>query len=262
MVFRGEISMNIQRRRIHILIAAAVAVALVAAACGDGGQQREEDGQGGDQAGPPAGLERFCAAVVDAEGTIVREGPQADVEPLLTEIEKTAPEEIQEEAATVVATIRAGAEDPSEFQRPEFGEAEEAIDHYVLENCGYETVEVRAVDFAFEGVPETLAAGRVGFTFTNHGHELHEMVVFRINQGVDLSFEEILQRPQQQAEDQIGFVGAGFAPPGETDAEVMQLEPGRYGMACFVPMGTTDPEAGADGPPHFTEGMFAEFSVE
>ena len=251
---------NVPRRRSHILIAAAAAVALVAAACGEGGQQ--QDGQGGDQAGPPAELERFCTAVVDAEGTIVREGPQADVESLLAEIEDTAPEEIQKEAATVVATVRAGAEDPSEFQRPKFGEAEEAIDQYVLENCGYEMVEVRAVDFAFEGVPETLPAGRVGFNFTNDGDELHEMVVFRINEGVDLSFEEILQQPQQEAEDQIAFIGAVFGPPGEIDAEVMELEPGRYGIACFVPMGTTDPERRADGPPHFTEGMFAEFSVE
>ncbi|HUG75002.1 MAG TPA: hypothetical protein VMM81_04940 [Acidimicrobiia bacterium] len=251
---------NAPRRRIHILIAAAAALALAAAACEEGG--RRQEGRGDDQAGPPAELERFCTAMVDAEGTIVREGPQADVESLLTEIEETAPEEIQEEAATVVATVRAGAEDPSEFQRPEFGQAEEAIDHYVLENCGYETVEVRAVDFAFEGVPATIPAGRVGFRFTNDGHELHEMVVFRINEDVDRSFEEILQQPQQQAEDQIAFVGAGFGPPGETDAEVMELEPGRYGMACFVPMGTTDPEQGADGPPHFTEGMFAEFSVE
>lgn len=249
---------NAPRRRIHILIAAAAALALAGAACGEGGQQ----GRGDDPTGPPAELQRFCTAIVDAEGTIVREGPQADVEPLLSEIEETAPQEIREEAATVVATVRAGAEDPSEFQRPEFGEAEKAIDDYVLEHCGYETVEVDAVEYAFQGVPATLPAGRVGFSFTNGGDEVHEMVVFRINEGVDLSFEEILQQPQQQAEDQIAFVGAGFGPPGETDAEVMELEPGRYGMACFIPMGTTDPEQGADGPPHFTEGMFEEFSVE
>jgi hypothetical protein len=50
----------------------------------------------------------------------------------------------------------------------------------------------------------------------------------------------------------------------------MALEPGRYAMVCFIPVGFT-PEVAAEaaasgtepeGAPHFTEGMIAEFTVE
>ena len=35
-----------------------------------------------------------------------------------------------------------------------------------------------------------------------------------------------------------------------------RLEKGRYGIACFVPLGEQH-----DGPPHLTKGMYASFTV-
>lgn len=242
-------------RRTLVLVTAA---ALIAAACNRGGEEPQDDGTDG----VDAQLQAFCSAIVDAEARFVAEGPEADVEQLLVQVEENAPEELREDVAIVAAAVRAAAEDPSQFERPEFGEANEAIDRYVVESCGYETVEVSGVEYAFEGVPDTIQSGRVGFLFSNDGEELHEMVVFRINEGVDQPFEEILQLPQEEGQELVTFVDAGFGPPGESDAEVMELEPGRYGIACFVPMGSTDPDAPADGPPHFTEGMLAELTVE
>ena len=55
--------------------------------------------------------------------------------------------------------------------------------------------------------------------------------------------------------------GAAFAAPDESDTTFMRLEAGRYGGACFIPQGTTHDTEGS-GPPHFTLGMFAEFTVE
>jgi hypothetical protein len=39
------------------------------------------------------------------------------------------------------------------------------------------------------------------------------------------------------------------------------MDAGRYGAACFIPQGTTHSTEGS-GPPHFTLGMFAEFTAE
>lgn len=68
----------------------------------------------------------------------------------------------------------------------------------------------------------------------------------------------------------IEVKGFGFAPPDATDQTFADLEPGRYGALCFLPVGST-PEAVAaaeesgeeiDAPPHFTQGMLTEFTVE
>ncbi len=51
-------------------------------------------------------------------------------------------------------------------------------------------------------------------------------------------------------------VGGTFAPPGEGEYAVVDLKKGRYGVACFVPVG-----GGDEGPPHASRGMHAEFEV-
>jgi hypothetical protein len=48
----------------------------------------------------------------------------------------------------------------------------------------------------------------------------------------------------------------------------VDLEPGRYVIACFLPVGATPENMEAlesgelQGPPHFTQGMLEEFTVE
>lgn len=60
-----------------------------------------------------------------------------------------------------------------------------------------------------------------------------------------------------------------FGEPGDDDYFVADLEEGEYIALCFIPVGLT-PEAAAaveeggeepQGPPHFTQGMRAEFTV-
>src|SRR5688572_861022 len=59
------------------------------------------------------------------------------------------------------------------------------------EDAEAETVEVTAVDYSFEGVPDTLAAG-TQLSVTNEGAEPHELVAFRIPDDESRSLEEIL----------------------------------------------------------------------
>lgn len=143
------------------------------------------------------------------------------------------------------------------------------------------TVAVEGVDYAFENLPEEIAAG-TQLTFTNASTaEFHEMVVIRIPDDETRPVEELLQLPEEELGAIFGDAPPALvavAGPGEEGMPVVGdgtiNEPGRYVVSCFVPVGA-DPQAVADamqaagdeqpdlgdGPPHFTAGMWAELTV-
>ena len=131
-----------------------------------------------------------------------------------------------------------------------------------------DTITVTGVDYAFEGLPTEVAAG-TELAFHNDGTEPHEMIVMRKNDDVTESWDELLQMPEEQAMENVSQVGAVFALPGEDSEDTITVtEPGDYLAICFVPVGTTvedlgsePPASGEHGPPHFVEGMLAEFTV-
>ena len=190
--------------------------------------------------------------------------------PMLEDLAANAPDELSESIATITQGMQSGletGEDP--MASPEFQQADAAVDEFVLENCEDLTVmDVQLVDYAFEGVPATMEPGVTAIRAENTGAELHEIVVFRINDDVDASIEELLELPEEEADEMIEFKGFAMAPPGESAVVFAELDPGRYGMICFIPVGTTsfedlpEEESDATGPPHFTQGMIAEFEVE
>ena len=96
----------------------------------------------------------------------------------------------------------------------------------------------------------------MSFEFTNDGKEPHELVLFRVNDGVKESVEQIVALPEEEGRAKVTPMGGTFAEPGKGEYTVANLKPGRYGFACFVPVG-----GGDDGPPHVTKGMHAEFQV-
>lgn len=146
-----------------------------------------------------------------------------------------------------------------------------------------ETIEVRGIDYAFEGIPATVEAGTT-LTFTNASEvEPHELVLFRIPDGEDRSIDELLALPEEEAERAVGApIGVAVAvQPGSAgelvEGDLTVSEPGRYVALCFLPVGSDPdemqemmesdaegpPEQGADaGPPHFVQGMKHEFTVE
>jgi hypothetical protein len=109
--------------------------------------------------------------------------------------------------------------------------------------CGWSEVAVTAVDYGYEGVPETIEAGTAIFTMTNEGDEGHEMILFRRNDGVEESFEELLE--MDDAMEFVEFTAAAFAPAGETSSAAADLRAGDYVMVCFIPVGS---DAFADRP--------------
>lgn len=129
------------------------------------------------------------------------------------------------------------------------------------ENCDVETLDVTAVDYGFEGLPDELSTGYTVVTFTNEGQEQHEMFALRFNDGTTESLEEIVELPEDEVFSKITPVNATWALPGTSDTVSWNLtEPGRYAIVCFIPVGSVG-ESEGDGPPHFAEGMVREFTV-
>lgn len=147
-----------------------------------------------------------------------------------------------------------------------------------------ETVLITAVDYAYEGVPDTVAAGTRLEMTNGSSTELHEIVVMRIKDGVDLTIDELASLPEGEVEQHLvpgPPVAVLVAPPGEEASAVPDLgdgtlsEPGRYALVCFIPTGA-DPDEYMDpanqtedgppqvdgGPPHIVNGMYAELTVE
>jgi len=258
---------------------ASIVLAATMVGCGSDG----DSGDSGSDASTSAAAApaEFCETAVDAEAAVIS-GPPIDfetatpeeisaaleeygtqLEPQLADLEESAPEEISGDVTTLTGQIREvlSTGDDSLFESAEFTDADAAIDEYMLAECGYEQLEATGVDYEYEGLPDTIQSGVVAITFHNEGEESHEIGLARVNDDVTMSVEELLQLPEGEADTMIQFAGAAFAEPGESDTTFLRLDPGRYGAVCFIPEGTTHDAEGA-GPPHFTLGMFAEFTAE
>ena len=296
-------------RRRPVLLAVLAAAVLVAGSCGDDEEpvsqgatttQATEGTTSGSQtsgstesAGGTASevdLDSLCDAYLAAEAAFVA-GPEVadgqqptpealqqfseEVLPLVDELEAQAPEELSSELGSVLGTVREALEsgDPAGTQTPEFQQAEGRVEQFLFENCELdESAEIAAVEYEFQGVPETVSAGRVGLRLDNQGQEVHEAVIFRIKEGEERSLQELVELPEDEGAEAVEFKAFTVAGPGEASATIMDLEPGRYGVLCFIPVGTTSLEQleglgegegdTESGPPHFTQGMASEFTVE
>jgi hypothetical protein len=145
-------------------------------------------------------------------------------------------------------------------------------------------VAIDLVDFAFQGLSPEMAAGKQTWAITDTGEQLHELVLYKMAEGVPYSVAEsiILAPPAASPEASpegmeempgevaspvaesspvaggpLPFAGiGGSAPmnPGLTNYLEVDLTAGDYFAICFVP----DFETGA---PHFALGMLMPFTV-
>lgn len=243
-------------------IALTLVVGLVATAC---------------NGGPSAEVSAFCEDYVAVDNLMASGPDEADptpwVEGMTTGLEglkADAPSEVSgavERMADSLLEPIANLDEEGFFAATEsdaFVEDAAVVDDYIGGECGFETVEVTAVDYAFEADLDSVEAGTVVFDFSNEGTELHEMALIRINDDTTESIEELLEMPEEEADTKATFLGASFAAPGSGDAMYADLDAGRYVVVCFIPTGSTSMEEveTADGPPHFTHGMLREFTVE
>ncbi|MEX2553631.1 MAG: hypothetical protein WD627_11605 [Actinomycetota bacterium] len=270
-------------RRFMVLV-----LALVLGACGGDDPGGTED-EGEDQA---ASTEEYCAnslaieTVADPDIDFDALSPEQQAEeakkfatgtlrPLADRLIASAPEELEDDAAVADAALteleQTGDFD-AVFSNPETIEAFNNLHDFDLENCDWEQVDVVASEYKFDGVPATMPAGVTSFEFDNNGTEQHEMVIFRKKDGDTMSFDQILAiEDEAEVETHVDFVGATFGEPNDPEDlyAISDVKPGDYVMVCFVPVGST-PEAveaaeaaneEIEGPPHFQQGMKAEFKV-
>ncbi len=206
--------------------------------------------------GPDIDFETATEAEIGAAFVDLLGGLSADLETLAT----SAPDEIADDVATINDTVdeAVAAEDSDLLLGEDFQAATDALFETSTETCEWTPAAVTGVDYAFQGVPDSLPSGVTAVTFTNDGGEAHEMVVFAKSDGVTESFDDLLALPEEEVGDKVVPVG-GVSPieAGTSDTALFDLDPGEYMAICFLPVG-----GGEDGPPHFLEGMKTEFTVE
>src|SRR5688500_4348746 len=89
-------------------------------------------------------------------------------------------------------------------------------------------IEMSAVDFAFEGAPETVEAGEATFALMNEGEVSHEMTIGLLPDG--WTIEEVALGSGESGTKIVGVVHP--IAPGASGEVTMDLEPGRYGYIC------------------------------
>lgn len=209
------------------------------------------------------------AAYCEASDALGQGGPPTAAQ--IEELIELAPDAISTQAGIVGDALEAADGDvEATFTDPEAAGAIGEIEAWESENCGggeegedgdleaaegAEVVPVTGVDFAFEGVPDTVASGPVALEFTNEGESVHEMALFSLgDKSVDQVISDTEAAFEDGNEDSIEDLGYAFTPPGAEPRYVnAELEPGEYVLICFIP--------GPEGKPHYELGMQQTFTV-
>ena len=229
-------------RRILALIVATGLAASVVALAGPAGAQTGD-------------LAAFCAAREEANSAQTK----AENTAVIQKVYDAAPAA----AIPAITAIRDGfAKKGQKFFNSDDGLAALAqLDSYVYDNCPGVKVPITAIDYEFDGVPATLAAGATNFKLTNNApKENHEMAIIKVlPAGESIDPLKILALPDKKAGKYVDFSKSAFmfAPPGQSGYTPLTLEPGKYIYACFLPQGGKK-----DGKPHFTLGMNGSFTVQ
>lgn len=119
------------------------------------------------------------------------------------------------------------------------------------------SLDVTAVDFAFQNLPEEIDAGAVELTLTNDGEADHEIAWVQIGDtDVEQFFEDfgpVIEEGAPWPDYVTSAIGANEAAPGEAGTFTYTLPGGTYAVFCALNGTPEDPEA--EGAPHFTQGM-------
>jgi hypothetical protein len=114
-------------------------------------------------------------------------------------------------------------------------------------------VTIKASDFAFEA-PDKITAGTVTLLLENHGKELHQIQLVRLEDGKTVGDLAKAMKNHGALPSWIKWVGGpnGTA-PGQRSNATSVLEPGQYAYVCLIPS--------ADGKLHVAKGMVRPFQV-
>lgn len=237
----------------NLLLAAGAAPLLLFSACGS-----DDNASATNDAACDAWFEADTAVI---DYLFTGQGDADSVNAALDAAIEVADPEIEQ----TITDLKAAAQ--TQIADPEVEASDATLDLYgntiswVGDNCEVETLDITAVDYQFDDIPDELSTGYHVVNFANGGQENHEMFAFRFNDESIESVTDIFELPEDEVFSKITPVNAIYATPGSTEVVSWNLpEPGRYAVFCAVSLGSVGDSEG-DGPPHFTQGMVREFTV-
>jgi hypothetical protein len=199
-------------------------------------------------------LAAFCAGRIEANSAETKKENQTAID----KIAAAAPAPVAQAAADLSAQYKKKGD---KLFESEAGLALfTPIEAYIYDNCPGTKLPVTAIDYEFQGVPATMAAGPAKIKLTNNApKEEHEMALFKLTAaGESMDPEKLLAMPEKKVGKYVDFDNAAFAfaLPGQSGYSPINLTPGKYVYACFIPQGGKK-----NGKPHFLLGMNGTLTV-
>jgi hypothetical protein len=115
-------------------------------------------------------------------------------------------------------------------------------------------VTIDAHEFGFK-LPAQMPAGWVDVTLHNTGTVGHQIAFAKLGSTTLVAFKHAASATDVKALKNVQFVGGpNNVDPGGSVTATIHLEPGKYGVACFIP-------DDKDGKPHAEHGMVGEVNV-
>jgi hypothetical protein len=109
-------------------------------------------------------------------------------------------------------------------------------------------------DYTFDFAPP-ISAGKHVVKLVNAGPQPHEVLIVRFPEGKKMGDLMKWAEKYQGPPPALPLGGSTAVTPGKDQYVSLDLEPGHYGMLCFVP-------DAKDGKPHLMHGMAKEFDVK
>ena len=114
-------------------------------------------------------------------------------------------------------------------------------------------VTIEAFDYGFK-LPAQMPAGWVDVTLHNTGKQGHQIAFAKLGATTLAAFKTAAGATDVKALKNVQFVGGpNNAEPGASVTATIHLEPGEYGVACFIPAD--------DGKSHAAHGMVGKVNV-
>ena len=245
------------------MLSIASLLGLLLGACADDGSDSAPE--------PASSTDRATADVCTLVSEMYEQDDLASVEQL-QRYQQLAPDEIADQVTQVAEALIADGGDPTSFFNIIAADNNEAaiaeIDAWEEKTCGVPhsadtalpagasreldpdatRVDVHTTEYAFH--VGDVAPGRTSFVLTNDGAETHEMLIIKLAPGVTLD-------EAMQAEGGGGTVEESWttnlAAPGDDEVITFDVEPGEYGLLCFI--------LNADGTLHALLGMQHQLTV-
>lgn len=216
----------------------------------------------GDSIDPATGedISAACDQYVQVSAALSGQIDPEAVAAVLDEFAAAPPLRLTDSAPVIAESLKdafSGNEDA--IGTAEFTHALGEASGYLFDICELDAkLDVAGSDYAFGGLPEEVAAGRVGVRFANisAGNEPHELILMRRPDGDTRSIDEIVALGPEGLFGEYQMVGVTWAEvPSATMSAFFELEAGEYLALCTLPVG--DDESAM----HLHEGMIQGFSV-